>query len=368
MRVEKLNFLGKTMIFGLSVTCLGALSGTQTVQASTKVQYKNLKATQYTVVKGSKGYLYKDATLKHKLHSVKNYSKVKFVVSKEAIVKKSNGKRAIYYRTKSGKVTGWIWHGYLAKVSVKKSTTTQNTDLQQQIANLQQQISDLRTQLSNLKMQTPSSTNTASVSTSTDVSSQIADLQNQINSLNSSENSSGATTSSTSTSNVDKEATTDPVFNGTPTQYYINTSAEIYLYPDNQAKKYPTIINDAEAPSLENNTMVKTLQVYSKPEINKADEYDGTRNNESNRIPVEYNGQKGYVDQDTVTVVPVNEPFYRLGNKPDYAGWGNVAPTEVKFINPLVNGSEWTQYSKDGKYGNKVDWNYNATTKAWTKD
>ena len=152
MRVEKLIFLGKTVILGLSVTCLGTAGSVQMVKASTvkAKQYRSLKATQYTVVKGSKGYLYKQATLKTKLHSVKKYSKVKFVVSKEAIVRKANGKKAVYYYVKSSKVSGWLWHGYLTKVSPKKSPMTQNTAQLQQITSLQQQVSDLKRQLSDL--------------------------------------------------------------------------------------------------------------------------------------------------------------------------------------------------------------------------
>ncbi|GAX03449.1 hypothetical protein IWT140_01052 [Secundilactobacillus pentosiphilus] len=362
-----MNFLGKTAILGLSVTCLGAVSSVQTAQASTKVQYKNLKATQYTVVKGSKGYMYKDATLKHKLHSVKSYSKEKFIVSKEAIVKKANGKKTVYYRIKSGKVSGWIWHGYLAKVSVKKSRTTQNTDLQQQIADLQKQISNLKNQVS-------SSTSTMATSTtSTNDSAQIANLQNQINSLKSSENASGSTNTSNTKDNatsnagdtgathpddVDKEATTDPVFNGAPTEYYLDSTDKIYLYPDSQAKKYPTLIQNNGDWSTDKDSTLKSLPVYAKNE----------KSNDANMLPVKYNGQKGYVDADVFTTIPVNELFYKLGDKPDFAGYGNMAPTDVKISNPLADHAIWTQYSKDAKYGNTIRWNYNAITKAWTKD
>ncbi|WP_054655776.1 hypothetical protein [Secundilactobacillus silagei] len=350
-----MDFLGKTVVLGLSITCLGVVGNSQTAKASTVkvIQYKNLKAAQYKVVKDAKGYLYKTATLKTKVHSIKSYSKTKFAVSKEAIVRQHNGKKAVYYQVKSSKVSGWFWHGYLVKVASKKPTMTQTAAQQQQITNLQQQISDLKQQLSDLKTQNSNSTTTTPVSTSTDVSAQIASLQNQLNTLKSvgtASVSKSTTMGSTGddTTNPDdiaKMATTDDVFNGTPTEYYVENGDTIYLYPDNHGDGYPTIIGNNDG--LHSSDYLKTLQTYSETSTNNY----GTFWLTGGYVPVEYKGQKGYVDPGHISIVPVNKPFYQLGNRPDDAGYGNVAPTDtkVKFTNSLVDGATWTQYSKDVK-------------------
>ncbi|GAX06360.1 hypothetical protein IWT25_01704 [Secundilactobacillus pentosiphilus] len=329
-----MNFLGKTAILGLSVTCLGAFSGTQTAQASTKVQYKNLKATQYTVVKGSKGYLYKDATLKHKLHSVKNYSKVKFVVSKEAIMRKANGKKAVYYRVKSGKVTGWIWNGYLAKVSVKKPTRTQNTVQQQQITNLQQQVNDLKNQL----------TSHFTTSNSTSTSSDNSALQGQINTLQDQlKNLQNRTSVSNSGNDSNKDALSNP-WSGTSGNYYVfSTSPSFSIYKDNQ------VAND-----LANNKGIDLSRVATNYKVTDYTIKLYADNRINNMYPCEYNGTKGYVSASDVTLINVDDATpqaFQIG----YASLGgityqsNVAPTDSKLGASISSdGADWQQYNHDG--------------------
>ncbi|WP_203650734.1 hypothetical protein [Secundilactobacillus yichangensis] len=335
--------------------------------STTKVmQYKSVKKAQYTVTKSSKGYLYKQATLKTKVNSIKKYSKVKFSVSKEAVVRKSNGKKAVYYYAKSSKVSGWLWHGYLIKVSVRKPAENLNMVLQQQIASLQQQISDLKNQKS-------SSENSAKTTNSTDDSAKIASLQNQINLLKNSENTSQSTNTGKSndditpnadhadTDNIDKVVSTDDAFNGIPTEYYIESYSSVYMYPDSKGKQYPTIISGHGA---ENNTSLKTIQVYAKPNSDEDDEYWGYS---AGLLPVEVNGQKGYVGSSDVFKIPVNERFVALGSNPNNAGFGNVAPTEVKFIHPLADGAIWKQYTKsESGTDNTLYWYYQTATKTWT--
>lgn len=89
--------------------------------ASAKVLKVN--STAKATYHASKGYIYKNATLTKKIHNAKNYRQTIFYASKQATVKKSNGKTAVYYyiTDKKNVVRGYIWRGNLVKAEVPMS-------------------------------------------------------------------------------------------------------------------------------------------------------------------------------------------------------------------------------------------------------
>lgn len=362
----------------------GVLTGVQGTSASAKatakvLQVKTIKTANYKAVKGAKGYLYSTAKLTKKVHNVKNYANTKFSVSKEAVVRKTNGNKAVYYYVKSAKASGWLWHGYLNKVTPKAASDAK-------ISALEQQIAELAQRLSTLQSQPAASTPAAPVTSSADVTklqAQIDSLQGQLSAVKGS--ASAGNTSATEINKSGDSDTTKPddnsgdsttttakdPFSGTATEYYIGTPFNIYLYSDEQAKTYPTMIANDNTTA---DGALKTLKVYSSPDrvtTNNAQDvfWDRTDGgvNQYGTIPVSYDGQKGYIASSYMTVVPANTDFYELGNKPDIAGVGNVAPTEVTFPNPLVDRATWTQYSKSAEYGNTIKWYYHADTKTWSQ-
>ncbi|WP_461244779.1 hypothetical protein [Secundilactobacillus muriivasis] len=358
----------------------GVLTGVQGTSASAKatakvLQVKTIQTANYKAVKGANGYLYSTAKLTKKVHNVKNYSNTKFSVSKEAVVRKTNGNKAIYYYVKSAKASGWLWHGYLNKVTPKTASDAKISALEQQIAELSQRLSALQSQLA-------ASTPAAPVTSSADVTklqAQIDSLQGQLSAVKGSVGA-GNTNATDTNKSGDSDATEpdnsgdsttvtdkDP-FSGTATEYYISSpGSSLYLYPDAQGKGYPKKLN-------ENGKVIKTIKVYAKGEVN-ADNPDYpifwfySNTMLFGNVPVEYDGEKGFVRGTDVTIVPVDTPFYQLGNTPDNAGAGNMAPTDpsVQFTHELANNAIWTQYTEDAKSGNTIMWYYRTATKTWSQ-
>ncbi|GAY72327.1 M57 family metalloprotease [Lentilactobacillus kosonis] len=96
----------------------------QSAEAKTTAA-KVVKTQKFSTRKyrATKGYIYLTSALTKKVHNAKNYPKTVFYTSRQVVVKKNNGKRAVYYfvQNKSKKVKGYIWRGYL--VQIKKVTS-----------------------------------------------------------------------------------------------------------------------------------------------------------------------------------------------------------------------------------------------------
>ncbi|GAA3608906.1 FlxA-like family protein [Secundilactobacillus similis] len=167
-------------------------------------------------------------------------------------------------------------------------------------------------------------------------------------------------------SNIDKDNetdTTDP-FSGTPTEYYIEGYGDFYLFPDRQAQGYATKImnsprNDADR--------IKSIKVFGQlpPVKNNETLPYWNADNHVHTLPVEINGQQGYVPDYVVSQIAVNTSYYCLSNLPDDVGWGTIEPKDVSFKFPLANDAHYKQYSLNAKYGVTIQWRYNATTKTW---
>lgn len=107
---------------------------TASAASKTKVlKVSKLKKTSYLV---SSGYLYTSDKLTKKAHNARNYLHTTFYAYDAATVRKSNGKKAVYYyiKNKSGSVKGWIWHGNLVK---PKSYKQQQSDINAMIKIIQ---------------------------------------------------------------------------------------------------------------------------------------------------------------------------------------------------------------------------------------
>lgn len=207
-----MKFVRRVALIILSIGVF--LGSTVNASATTKVlRYKNLESSSYAVVKGTKGYMYKTANLKTRIHNIKNYSKSKFIVKKEAIIKKSNGTKSVYYYAKNSKVSGWVWHGSLKKVIQKKSNA--------EITDLKQQISDLQQQLNNLKNHPVTVSNNSTISNDSTLQSQINVLQNQLVNLK------NETKPAVSASNNDP-------WSGVAHENYIFPDQRVFIYKDNQ--------------------------------------------------------------------------------------------------------------------------------------
>ncbi|WP_268912272.1 matrixin family metalloprotease [Lentilactobacillus sp. SPB1-3] len=125
-----------TAIFAFgSVFTAGIGNESQSAEANTKsakvVKVQNFSTRQY---RATKGYIYRTTTLNKKIHNAKNYPKTVFYTSRQVTVKKTNGKKAVYFyvQNKTKKVKGYIWRGYLVqirKISSDKTPTENNNDL-----------------------------------------------------------------------------------------------------------------------------------------------------------------------------------------------------------------------------------------------
>lgn len=128
--MQKSRVLLATTLLTTSVG-LGILANNQPTTAQAKVRAaKVLKTTaikkQAYNING--GYLYKNAKLTKKATSSRHLLKTTLYTYKSANVKKTNGKKAIYYyvKNKSGSVKGWAWRGNLQK---KRSYAQQKKDI-----------------------------------------------------------------------------------------------------------------------------------------------------------------------------------------------------------------------------------------------
>lgn len=85
-------------------------------KGTTVLKYTNIKDAKVHVTKGT---MYSSARLSKVAHYGKNYKHTTFKETEQASVVKSNGKTYIYTHIQAGKVSGWIWHGYIKNGSVK---------------------------------------------------------------------------------------------------------------------------------------------------------------------------------------------------------------------------------------------------------
>lgn len=87
------------------------------------LSHKKLKKR---TVHATKGDLYTSWKLSKISHHMKNYEHTTLYRTKQATIRKTNGKKAIYQYVKSinGKVKGWIWRGYLKTGKAAKSKRT----------------------------------------------------------------------------------------------------------------------------------------------------------------------------------------------------------------------------------------------------
>lgn len=171
--------------------------------------------------------------------------------------------------------------------------------------------------------------------------------------------------------NHDSNSKVDSVdpFSGTPTDYFVDNPFGLYLYPDKQAKEYATKLDNGWY-SNDNKHPIKSIKVYDQSwqndNANSSSWYDANIPSlKYGTLPVEINGQKGFVKITTVTTMPVNKGFEHLNNLPDDAGSGTAEPQTVNFKFPLADGTTWTQYSVKAKSGITIEWRYNAATKTW---
>lgn len=98
-------------------------NGVSTAEARTRsAKVISTKKLHKTVVHVTKGSLYSSAKLTNIIHNAKNYKHTTFYRTKQSTIRKTNGKKAVYQFIKSsnGKVTGWIWHGYVKNGKANK--------------------------------------------------------------------------------------------------------------------------------------------------------------------------------------------------------------------------------------------------------
>lgn len=122
-----MKYLGKGLLilpvalFSFAITAQSINSRVEAKTAAAKVL--KVSSTDKNTYRASKGYIYKNAMLTKKVHNTKNYSKTIFYSSKRVVVKKANGKTAVYYyiNDKKKSVKGYIWQGNLVKVQVPMS-------------------------------------------------------------------------------------------------------------------------------------------------------------------------------------------------------------------------------------------------------
>ncbi|WP_367375959.1 matrixin family metalloprotease [Lentilactobacillus kefiri] len=111
---KSLLLLG-TVLFSLTLTANMNRQSTDAHAATAKVL--KVRPITKTAYRTSEGYIYKNAKLTKKSHNAKNYPQTVFYSTKQVIIKKANGKTAVYYyiANKGNAVKGYIWHGYLTK-------------------------------------------------------------------------------------------------------------------------------------------------------------------------------------------------------------------------------------------------------------
>lgn len=120
----------------MAVTLFSGAAFTTVIQpvtvAAKKHSVKKAKVVKYyhhnyQNLKLKKGYLYNSKTLTKKIHKAKTYRNHTFKSKTQVKLKKSNGKKALYYFVYSGKVKGYIWSGYIKHSKVKTSTNQNST-------------------------------------------------------------------------------------------------------------------------------------------------------------------------------------------------------------------------------------------------
>lgn len=98
-------------VFG--VTTASAKTYKSKVYAAKQLSHHQFKKTY--VKYATKGLIYTTRSLKHWKHNAANYPRTKWFSTQSVTVRKSNGKKAVYYyvTNKSNGIKGWIWRGYL---------------------------------------------------------------------------------------------------------------------------------------------------------------------------------------------------------------------------------------------------------------
>ncbi|MFC6179753.1 hypothetical protein [Lactiplantibacillus daowaiensis] len=142
--MRKLFKLAAVGVLSLSMGVAAMPSNTMNVAAKTKsaklISSKSMKKTAYHI---NGGYVYSSAKLTKKNHNGKNYLRTTFYATKSATVKKTNGKKAVYYYIKNskGSVKGWAWRGNLSKINMK-ALNQRKSDIKKMLAAIRMMSAD----------------------------------------------------------------------------------------------------------------------------------------------------------------------------------------------------------------------------------
>ncbi|GAD17560.1 hypothetical protein FD05_GL000951 [Lentilactobacillus otakiensis DSM 19908 = JCM 15040] len=112
-----------TLGLGIGLSTSSQITSAKSSVKIVKTYHMKNALTRYSF----NGNIYSSRYLKKVTHKGYNYPNTKWQVNYSVKVKKSNGKAAVYYNIKNGKVKGWIWKGYLSdKPQVKKAAQYKN--------------------------------------------------------------------------------------------------------------------------------------------------------------------------------------------------------------------------------------------------
>lgn len=118
-KLWKLTTIGVlSLSMGVAVLPSTGLTANAKTRSAKVISTKSITKSTYHI---NAGYLYSSAKLTKKTHKGQNYLKTTFYATKSATVKKTNGKKAVYYyiANSKGSVKGWAWRGNLSKINLK---------------------------------------------------------------------------------------------------------------------------------------------------------------------------------------------------------------------------------------------------------
>ncbi|GEP72621.1 hypothetical protein FD12_GL000145 [Lentilactobacillus rapi DSM 19907 = JCM 15042] len=70
----------------------------------------NTKVTPRTAYLAYGGNIYSSQRLSYAKARVVKYIGPKFTINRKEVVRKTNGKKAVYYHVTNSQITGWVWH------------------------------------------------------------------------------------------------------------------------------------------------------------------------------------------------------------------------------------------------------------------
>lgn len=106
---------------GAGVVAADTFAQPITAQAKVRVTGWTTNSMTSSSVHVSKGYMYSSQSLTKKVHNAANYTHTTFKRTLQATIKKSDGSKVVYQYISSGKVKGWIWHGYVKNGNAPKA-------------------------------------------------------------------------------------------------------------------------------------------------------------------------------------------------------------------------------------------------------